>query len=354
MHFLAAIMDRGMTVTVRDGAREALAAKDTLGTILERRKEQKRRHGGIMLAGAQAWRAWRTFGDGASELECGPGVRIRFRPLADGETSSRVQVYRDGMWITNEAYRLDTGQFGGCRPFDAVVMLDPAAGDFYGLVRDAEGPEHRGLDFERIEQAERSALRQRLREISDLLMEAAGERDTEEQYIPQGFAVFGGERPAGRKMQPLVPSGPDGGGGVRAGRRKRNKRKKKGRGSSPQPGRRIGVRWALAAEPENGDGYRVLHLAWETTEPGAQDAVAGVRLMAPSGSDETCEQPLGPRWLKMTSISWDGGEARSAAGALELTAPLSAPQLAIALAEPLADAGGLGIDVVRRRKEGQG
>lgn len=152
-HFLAAIALDGMVVRVRDAdGKEALVDRAALEGILGHVsvRDQRTRRGGALIPGQQAWRAWQCFESGrelpASGVE---GVTIRIRPRLENEGyDSRVQLYRDGMWITNAAPNLQPNDFGGSQPFDAVVLVEE--GELYGLVRDAEGPEHLGLDRERI------------------------------------------------------------------------------------------------------------------------------------------------------------------------------------------------------------
>ena len=367
-HFLAAVALGEMTVRVR-GAEggEAAVERATLGAILERNKGRIRRRDGVLLPGEQAWRAWRVFeAASARDLDCGlEGVRIRFRPL-DGEPTrdSRVQLYRDGMWITNEAPHLETGQFGGSRPFDAVVML--TRGELYELVRDAEGPEHRGLDRSRLVVAGNARrwhrLRELLRAVASRLREEAGERDEAAAFVPRDFAMFSGEamraadpvpryrpRPApGRPRDGTTPApdeegaaGEDKPGGPRGGRR----------GVAPRPGRGVPVRASVAPRRGEDGEYRTLRVAWRLRD-GADGGLAGVRLRVPSGSDETCEQPLAPQWLPMRSIAHGGkvvARASGDGGAAELVVPLAGGELEIALAEPLADPNAIEVDVVRRR-----
>ena len=366
-HFLAAIALGEMTVRVRADDRETAVERGTLAGILERHKGQTTRHGGVLLPGAQAWRAWRVFGSAsARDLGCGlGGVRIRFRSL-DGEPvrDSRVQLYRDGMWITNDAPGLAPGDFGGSRPFDAVVML--TRGELYDLVRDAEGPEHRGLDRNRLVVGRDASrwlrLRGLLRAVAARLREEAGERDEASAFVPPDFAMFSGEtmraaEPVRRYRPRPAPGRPDGSttpapddegaqgedkpGGPRGGRR----------GVTPRPGRGVPVRASVAPRRGEDGEYRTLRVAWRLRE-GEDAGLAGVRLRVPSGSDETCEQPLAPRWLPMRSVAREGrvvAQAPGDGGAAELVVPLAGGELEIALAEPISDPNAIELDVVRRR-----
>lgn len=150
-HFLAAIALDGMVVRVRDAdGKEEVVDRAALEGILVSIGDQRTRRGGALIPGQQAWRAWQCFESGRELPVSGvEGVTIRIRPRLENEGyDSRVQLYRDGMWITNAAPNLQPNDFGGSQPFDAVVLVEE--GELYGLVRDAEGPEHLGLDRERI------------------------------------------------------------------------------------------------------------------------------------------------------------------------------------------------------------
>ena len=151
-HFLAAIALGEMVVHVRDAdGAESVVNRAALTQILVRARDRRvRRDGSKGPPGQQAWRAWQVFDGGRELVDAGvEGVRIWFRPRARDEGyDSRVQLYRDGMWITNAAPNLQTSDFGNTQPFDAVVLTEQ--GELYDLVRDAEGPEHLGLDRERI------------------------------------------------------------------------------------------------------------------------------------------------------------------------------------------------------------
>ena len=123
---------------------------------------------------------------------------------------SRVQIFRDGMWITNRAPELGTGAFGGVQPFDAVVLLSDADPEdhteFYDLVRNSEGPEHRDLTkFRELPKAQRGRLRSMFRQLAARLRQEAGVLDTTIGFTPQGFALFGGdmERLAERVRRPI-------------------------------------------------------------------------------------------------------------------------------------------------------
>ena len=193
VHFLAAIAQGEMVVRIAaEGGSEAIVDRRSLGRILERRKGKQRARN-VFLAGAQAYRAWEVFEEGERlrvDGQEGLSIRFRERRATEQREYSRVQLYRDGMWITNKAPRLTYDEFNDCQPFDAVVVLE--SGDLYELVRNAEGPEHLGLHRERLGTGWK-ALREGLGEVGERLRERAGQRERTEEFVPDGFAVVEGK-----------------------------------------------------------------------------------------------------------------------------------------------------------------
>ena len=158
-NFLVAIWGDTMIVRIRDEVtgREEEVSKKTLKSILKDGRTQVRaQQGGGWLSGERAYSALQTL-DRGKRLELRePGVSAYLQPLPeDHKNRFRVQLFRNGMWITDSATYLQPRYFRGERnfwgrqnglttkPFDAVVNVE--RGDFGTLVRHAEGPGHRGL-----------------------------------------------------------------------------------------------------------------------------------------------------------------------------------------------------------------
>ena len=208
VNFLGAIQERKMVVRVSDETLDADQLIDhrslerCLATI-RKQKRSRRGAGGGWLPGEQAYRAYETLHHG-EELEVpplegdapDPSVRVFFRSLPSSE-QTRVQVFRDGMWITYRAPHLEYHAFGKVKPFDAVVLLtDPGserAGTLYDLVRGAEGPAHRHLETRRLKVDSRRRLAKKLKSLSRMLSDHAGTLATDEGFAPEGFAVFPGD-----------------------------------------------------------------------------------------------------------------------------------------------------------------
>ena len=372
LNFMAAIWHDRMLVEVRDesSGRVETVDRDSLEPTLRRIKEQRRAPAAGWLAGSQGYRALETLRDGRMlDRPIDRSIEVRFRSLGDDASErSRVQVYRDGMWIANNAPELDTGAFGGVQPFDAVVMLEDHDSndhtEFYDLVRNSEGPEHRGLHLKRLTKDERDQLRRMLRQLAERLRDEAGELSMAESYTPHGFAVFDGKVERAAEHVPRLRQRPQEGSeaatnptaaettesgnrtneGQRSGRTHRRR--------APGGGRAVRVRSAHRPQVDDQGMIRQLEARLrvdESIDP-RDHLLLSVRIS--SGSDESCEKPLPPSWLPIGKVSVGGAlDARviDAAGAYEVVLPPESERLRVDLAEPVPAGASLELDLVRRR-----
>lgn len=147
--FVVAVHQGQLQISCRVGGEvRASLGSDNLGAVLAPVREQQRRRLRRGVRGRDAWAAYETLETGrrlpaVAELE---GVSIWMRDLPAGERTI-VCVFREGMWITSEASRLEGSRFGGLAPFCAVINVDePPSGDdsdsVCSLVREAEGETH--------------------------------------------------------------------------------------------------------------------------------------------------------------------------------------------------------------------
>lgn len=357
LNFVVAIHGSQLTVTVRDEVhgRELLVDRGTLGTVLEEAKEQRRARAGGQIAGGRAHAAYETLLHAQSrEIE---GGLLYVRPAKlDRGASSHVNLFRDGMWITNSAPRLRTADFGGTAPFDAVLALkrssDPSDDDLYELVRNAEGAEHRDLKRAELTQAQWRAMTDRLREIGDAIRTAVGAQVGDEQVI-EGFAqIDGAQMRDATALPPLRPRHREGDTPVVTPSKDRpdepdppNPNPKPA--SSPDRARRaraVNVRSTMAPHQTNSDGrISAIKVVWTASEAAA---TVGVRLRVDSGSDSTCEVPFSPGWLKVTELATPDGKKVWAGDAVDATVPTDTDSFIIKLSEPLADLTGVELDVV--------
>ena len=324
-HFLPAVLKGRMTVSVRTG--QTLSKLDCSGVGKILYPGQMTRTRGIELPEGLAYRSWRTIENGKA-ISNTLGAEIRFRPLEQTERYTRVNFYRDGMWITWEAPWV-TG-FGGYQPFDAAVMVEPGS-ELYNLIRDSEGATHYHINQDNLaNNSKRNKLRKLLTQITTLLKEEANEI-SEEEYIPSGFAAFG----TGKGEAEVVPStartratpeepdkeagrGPDvenGGGKSDNGNGGDNEEPKpKVEPARPKQGRPAQIKKSARIEQQDG-----LITALTISVDSNPHPAVGVRVILETGSDETCDRQLGSQFYRikpaddLTSASdswevrWEGG-----------------------------------------------
>ena len=200
-NFLVAIQRQEMVVRICDEtggtAADRVVDADRLDVILRKERSQRRTRSG-WLPGEQAYRCLRTLVEGQGvTLSCGAIAKIRMLGSSEGSVS-HVQIFRNGMWITNRADELTPPHFAGYYPFDAVIMV--SKGEIGSLIREAEGPEHRGLDRRRLrDNRSKRRLLHMLRDIKKELQQQVGKVPKTRDYTPEDFAIFGdtGERRSG-------------------------------------------------------------------------------------------------------------------------------------------------------------
>ena len=159
---------------------------------------------GLRPSGQHAHAAYRTLetGDRHRVPTCAGAVDVRLlQPAPTGNT--RVDLYRNGMWITDDIFHLKRADFANHPPFHAVLLLDASANnEFHRLVRKAEGPMHDELAFKRLAQRERDILKKALRDTANWIKTEVPEISTDD-YSPDDFLVVetGGHQPGGNAKQ---------------------------------------------------------------------------------------------------------------------------------------------------------
>ena len=371
LNFLGAIWEGKMIVHVHDehsGRTETVDSVALNGFLASVQNQQRAPHAG-WLSGEQGYRSLQTLTNGyVLDTEIDRSIKVHFRSLgANASERSRVQIFRDGMWITNRAPALGPGAFGGVKPFDAVVLLSDADPDnhteFYDLVRNSEGPEHRDLTkYRELPKKNRMELLNMFKKLAARLQEEAGNLDTNTGFTPQGFALFGGdmERVPERVRRPVrqpnegseegtqpggaeVEEGPT---PERPGTRTPRRTPRRG----PSRGRTLRTRSSVV--PQTGSDGRVRQLSAElqVDECLGPNEELVLRVRVQSGSDATCDQPLPDSWLELSNIKL-ADHSIDAGGSLEVNIPHNAGRLVIGLKDSLPDTVGVTLDVVKRRSK---
>lgn len=331
--FVVAVHQGQLQVNCRVGGEvRATLGPDNLGTVLAQVQEQQRRRFQRGVRGRDAWAAYETLQTGrrlpaVTGLE---GVGIWVRDLPPGDRTI-VCVFREGMWITSEASRLERSRFGGLAPFCAVVNIDepPGAGDSESvcyLVREAEGETHSQIRPTEITNKNRKRmLEEALDRIAVVLRENATPSVGQIVEPPQ-LKIFRGTLLTPAPIPPVrhkqsndeepppetdehedvvdIKEAGDDGAGEREGPGSRKRKGKRGEGSGSAPARR------RVAARGNAAGIRVAsrHLGrrrWAVVWRVAKETGDGLRLVAvlPSGTDETTDRQLSDTVLEIESVT---------------------------------------------------
>ena len=194
-NFFQAIYEDQLQVWVEDirpgepGGSNSLDCS-TLREVLEANREEKRAQS--FLSGNKAFEAHEVLESGGSHSVNTKLGKIGVKLLLRSGGSRRVDLCRNGMWITDD--KNIPGfyyTFQDRSPFHAVLLLDSTTGArLYDLVRNAEGPLHDKLDVgKRLSSADARALRAAFGELRDWLKDNVPEVGGD-SYNPDDFLVL--------------------------------------------------------------------------------------------------------------------------------------------------------------------
>ena len=166
-NFFQAIEEKQLKVQVEDlrpGENPIPQVLDhtTLRETLKVHREDKRSR--AFLSGQKAFEAYEVLRSGESHtVQTKMGV-IRVKLLGRNSGKARVDLCRNGMWVTDDkkipgfSYK-----FQNRAPFHAVLLLDSDKGkDLHRLVRDSEGPLHDSMNTKDLPAEDKRNLRSRL------------------------------------------------------------------------------------------------------------------------------------------------------------------------------------------------
>ncbi len=193
-NFFQAIEEERLKVQVEDlrpgkNPTPQVLDRATLRCTLEAHREDKR--SGAFLSGQRACEAHEVLRSGENHtVQTKMGV-IRVKLLVRGSGNTRVDLCRNGMWITDDKnipgfyYK-----FQDHIPFHAVLLLDPNEGkELHRLVSDAEGPLHDSMSTKYLPENDKNDLRTALNEIRTWLQSNTSEI-SEESYSPDDFLTL--------------------------------------------------------------------------------------------------------------------------------------------------------------------
>ena len=307
-HFAPLILDGGMEVVLKGGERgESLLNAESLEKKLNARKSRVRRErNSIGLSGAQAWDAFETLKETPKTLiETTFGnVRFHVRELPrESGGRTHIQLFRNGMWISNDIPYNKSTDFGNAVPFCGVILLQPNdAKSACRLVRSFEGPRHIDIDLQRKgrNSPERIKIEEFFKELSVKIRDLVPELDSEE-FDPGFFSIeIAGEgvrsnpksqttgtgkpeRVSPRTPHKIEPQKP----------RRRKSKKLRRQGTLIE---------AKSTAFRNAKGVQIYAKALGNA-PNAE-----LRVVLPNGCDETCDSPEPDSYLEILTGALVGGE----------------------------------------------
>ena len=303
-HFAPLIREGRMVVDLWiSGELHRTVNAKTLSGILEKRKERERRdRNSIGPSGRQAWDALLTLApEFQQDIRTALGTaRVHLRQLERGVGGgTHLQLFRNGMWITNDVPRNKASDFRQVVPFSGVILLDPAdAKGACTLVGNFEGPRHIDIDLTRQRRgsSQRRALDRFLGELHDRILELIPGLESEE-YDPEFFSieVLGeGARTSSRARVPGVGT-PERVPRRQPRVRKNSVRKKKRsrRKRRAQRARRTAYIDTRVSAVKDADGVRLRVKALQDVRN------AELWVVLPGGADETCDNPTPDTHLEL-------------------------------------------------------
>ena len=110
----------------------------------------------------------------------------------------RIELFRNGMWITDRIPGLGQADFASRQPFHAVIRVDANnGGELHRLIRKAEGAMHDSLSLSLLPKQEQDSLKQALAKIADRIKEIVPEVDTDQYTVDDFLLVNTGNESAG-------------------------------------------------------------------------------------------------------------------------------------------------------------
>lgn len=305
-NFFIAIDREDLKISVRQSeGKVSSLTQDELGKVLEEGKTQKGTpRDGIGLSGERAYKAYQTWKD-PDETPCldkgyGP-VNCSLRDVPE-EDRSRINLYRNGMWVTHERHEKQLKEcLSDYKPLN-IVMRFEGDSEASNLIRRAEKPSHTGplqptTRLNRKERGEYKKLFQGL--IEGLKDQATGLPDAEE-YTLDDYMLIDLEDELGKRRPELMPDIPP------ESRRESEKPNPPIPPVPPTPrpnppgGKNAKVNASVRRDTDRPLSCQVM------IQPEEKVEALGVRLSLGNGGDQTCDLRLPSNFLVIKKAVLDG------------------------------------------------
>lgn len=195
-NFAPAIHRKKLVITVRQSGEEQRLDGSSLTSILKQEQEHRRAarsdslFAGLRPSGQNAYQILQALTNKKPHSVSVKRGKARISLLTPSpNNSSRIDLFRNGMRITDDIPGLGIADFAGRQPFHAVIEIDAKDGrELHRLIRKAEGPMHDNLSFTLLSAKERDELKQKLATIAAWINEQVP-AITDEVYTVNDFLV---------------------------------------------------------------------------------------------------------------------------------------------------------------------
>ena len=206
-NFTAAIYRRKLVIEVREDGKAQRLDAESLPGILEQDKDRPRvsRTGSLFAelrpSGQNAYSALKALDDGdVQRVKVNDGYARISLHLSSPNGHPRIDLFRNGMRITDDVPELRRGDFASREPFHAVIEVDAEdSGELHRLIRKAEGPMHDSLSLNLLSSREEDSLLKELAKIKEWINQQVPEVGNEEYTVDDMLLVNTGDGVQGRE-----------------------------------------------------------------------------------------------------------------------------------------------------------
>lgn len=319
-NFFAAFVRGELQIEFTEDGDKKVLDKSNIAPTLRRFREEKHKRSGF-LSGSRALTAFETIKNGqdiAVDTAIGR-ISMRWRPLPQGGRP-RVELCRNGMWITDDLPKLRSNRFTDFKPFHCVILLDASNGEVHRIVRKAEGPLHNHLEARKwLSKEEKAALNKAMETVFSKIKEVSPLQDHEQFQIEDFLAIPSYGTLRGGRWPGLVgpfqevrrpprfqniPNQQDAEGGPghtdpeNEGQGGGINKNRQGRGAFRRSGNTI--RFGAIPVPTDKRSYRV------DLKPGEKTAGSEVRFALDESLDESCDAFGREAFVRLKNVKIDG------------------------------------------------
>ena len=196
-NFAPAIQHGKLALTALESDEARHLDAGTMSTILEQDQERVRAarsdsfFAGLRPSGQHAYSILRALTDSESQRVTVNGSEARVNLTLSPPTNyPRIDLFRNGMWITDDVPGLAQADFANRQPFHAVIMVDAEdGGELHRLIRKAEGPMHDKLSVSLLSSSEQKSFKLALEKIGDWITEQVPQTGSDEYTIDDFLLV---------------------------------------------------------------------------------------------------------------------------------------------------------------------